>query len=107
MKTVRWGIIGAGDVCERKSGPPLYKVDRSELVLVHRRDRTAGEDFARRHAGRYVGSVDELLASEEIDALYVATPHALHAEQIIAAVTRRFRGSASSSGRRRSAPSRR
>ena len=86
MKTVRWGIIGAGDVCERKSGPPLYKVDRSELVLVHRRDRTAGEDFARRHAGRYVGSVDELIASEEIDAVYVATPHALHAEQTIAAL---------------------
>ncbi len=86
MNIVRWGIIGAGDVCERKSGPPLYGVHRSQLVLVHRRDRTAGEDFARRHAGRYVGSVDELVASEEIDAVYVATPHALHAEQTIAAL---------------------
>jgi len=46
-------------------------VDRSQLVLVHRRDRQAGEGFARRHAGRYVGSVDKLIASAEIDAVYV------------------------------------
>ena len=36
MDSVRWGVVGAGDVCERKSGPPLYTVPRSELVLVHR-----------------------------------------------------------------------
>ena len=31
---VRWGIIGAGDVCERKSGPPLYQLPGSELIAV-------------------------------------------------------------------------
>ena len=86
MNRVRWGVVGAGDVCERKSGPPLYRVDRSELVLVHRRDRQAGEDFARRHAGRYVASFEELVGSDEIDAVYVASPHALHADQSIAAL---------------------
>jgi predicted dehydrogenase len=86
MNTVRWGIIGAGDVCERKSGPPLYQLPGSELVLVHRRDRAKGEDFARRHAGRYVASLGELLASEEINAVYVASPHDLHAEHTIAAL---------------------
>lgn len=86
MQSVRWGIIGAGDVCERKSGPPLYELPGSELVLVHRRDRTAGEDFCRRHAGRYVASLDELVASKEIDAVYVASPHALHAEHTIVAL---------------------
>lgn len=86
MNTVRWGIVGAGDVCERKSGPPLYELPGSELVLVHRRDRSAGEDFCRRHAGRYVESFEGLVASEEIDAVYVASPHALHAEHTIAAL---------------------
>ncbi len=86
MNRVRWGVVGAGDVCERKSGPPLYRVDRSQLVLVHRRDRQAGEDFARRHAGRYVASLGDLVDSDEIDAVYVASPHALHAEHTIAAL---------------------
>jgi predicted dehydrogenase len=83
---VRWGVIGAGDVCERKSGPPLYQVEGSRLVLVHRRDAPAGEEFTRRHAGRYVANLDELLSSPEIDAVYVASPHALHAEHTIAAI---------------------
>ena len=79
-------MIGAGDVCERKGGPPLYKLDGSELVLVHRRNAEAGEDFTRRHAGRYVASLDEMLSSDEIDAVYVASPHELHAEHTVAAL---------------------
>jgi predicted dehydrogenase len=73
-------------VCERKSGPPLYQVPTSELVLVQRRNRDAGEDFARRHAGRYVESVEALVSSPDIDAVYVASPHALHAEHALAAL---------------------
>ncbi len=83
---VRWGVIGAGDVCERKSGPPLYQVQGSRLELVHRRDAAAGEAFTRRHAGRYVARLEELLSSPEIDAVYVASPHALHATHTIAAL---------------------
>lgn len=83
---VRWGIIGAGDVCERKSEPPLYEIERSELAAVHRRDREQGEDFVRRHSGRYVGSMNELLAADDVDAINVASPHKLHAEQSISAL---------------------
>lgn len=87
MDTVRWGVIGAGDVCERKSGPPLYLVNGSSLELVHRRNRDEGEEFVIRHGrGRYMESLEALLGSDEIDALYVATPHALHEEQTIAAL---------------------
>ena len=87
MEQVKWGLIGAGDVCERKAGPPLYQMPNSELILVNRRDRAAGEDFVRRHDhGRYLGDLAALLASDEINAVYVATPHDLHAEQTIAAL---------------------
>ncbi len=84
---VRWAMIGAGNVCEHKAGPPLYETPGSALALVHRRDRAAGEDFVRRHGhGRFAGTLREVLDSDEIDAVYVATPHALHAEQTIAAL---------------------
>ncbi|NDK98936.1 hypothetical protein [Photorhabdus bodei] len=36
-KTIKWGIIGCGDVTEVKIGPAFYKLDNSELVAVMRR----------------------------------------------------------------------
>lgn len=83
---IRWGILGCGDVAEKKSGPALYKADGSELVAVMRRDRAKAEDFARRHhAKRAYDTVESLLSDPDVDAVYVATPPALHLEHTIAA----------------------
>jgi predicted dehydrogenase len=49
MKTVKWGIIGCGNVTELKSGPAFGKVPGSELVAVMRRDGRLAEDYAKRH----------------------------------------------------------
>jgi hypothetical protein len=32
VESVRWGIIGVGDVTEHKSGPGFQQAERSELV---------------------------------------------------------------------------
>lgn len=34
MDTIRWGIIGCGDVVETKNGPALYLADHSELAGI-------------------------------------------------------------------------
>ena len=34
MRTIRWGIIGCGDVTEVKSGPACQKANHSQLVAV-------------------------------------------------------------------------
>ena len=47
---VRWGIIGVGDVTERKSGPGLQRAERSSLVAVMRRDGAKAADFADKKA---------------------------------------------------------
>jgi predicted dehydrogenase len=61
--TIRWGIIGCGDVAEHKSGPALYRTPGSELVAVMRRDAGKAQDFCVRHgAKRWYTRVDELLA---------------------------------------------
>ncbi|MCC5849419.1 MAG: Gfo/Idh/MocA family oxidoreductase [Verrucomicrobia bacterium] len=82
---VRWGLVGAGDVCEKKSGPPLYQLPGHRLVALTRRDAARGKDFARRHAGEYLPDLPSLLAHPDINAVYVATPAGAHAEQTIAA----------------------
>jgi len=80
MDEVRWGIIGAGDVAERKGGPPLYHVAHSRLIAVMSRRAGRAADFARRHhAQRSYTDVDALLADEEVNAVYVATPPNIHA----------------------------
>lgn len=87
MEHVRWGVVGAGYVCEKMSGPPLYLVANSSLELVHRRSREEGEEFVIRHGkGRYVESFDDLLAGSEINAVYIATPTKLHEAQAMAAL---------------------
>ncbi|MBI5653320.1 MAG: Gfo/Idh/MocA family oxidoreductase [Chloroflexi bacterium] len=79
FKTIRWGIIGCGDVAEKKSGPPLYRTPGSELVAVMRRDATRAEDFARRHnAQRWYTDARALIDDEQVNAVYIASPHYLH-----------------------------
>lgn len=79
--TIRWGIIGCGDVCEVKSGPALQKADGSELVAVMRRDGGKAEDFARRHGvARWTDDADAIIHNDDVDAVYVATPPGSHEE---------------------------
>ncbi|OPX21484.1 MAG: hypothetical protein B1H02_07570 [Candidatus Latescibacteria bacterium 4484_107] len=84
--TLKWGIIGCGDVAERKGGPALYGVEGSELVAVMRRDIAKAEDFARRHgAKRWYSQAGDLLDDPEVNAVYVATPVHLHRDYTVQA----------------------
>ena len=75
MERVRWGIIGVGDVTERKSGPAFYKAPHSELVAVMRRDGDKARDFAERHGvPRWYDDGDALIADPDVDVVYISTP---------------------------------
>jgi predicted dehydrogenase len=81
LNKIRWGIIGAGDVCEVKSGPAFQKVKNSELLAVMRRNAGKSEDFARRHnVPRWYENSDELINDPDINAIYIATPPDSHEE---------------------------
>jgi len=74
MKTIRWGMIGCGDVTEIKSGPGFYKAEHSQLVAVMRRNGALAADYARRHGvPRWHDDADAILRAPDIDAVYVAT----------------------------------
>lgn len=89
MDHVGWGIIGTGDVAERKGGPALYLADRSELIAVASRTKSRAMEFAKRHGDPIVyDSAEALLRDERINAVYVAThpnTHAAYAEMAAAA----------------------
>lgn len=81
MRTIRWGIIGCGDVTERKSGPGFAKARHSELRAVMRRDAARAEDYARRHrVPRWHTDANAIIEADDIDAVYIATLTDSHRE---------------------------
>lgn len=86
-KKICWGIIGCGDVCEKKSGPAFYKIEHSALKAVMRRDEAKVKDFAtRHHVPKYYTTARDILSDPDIDAIYVATPPNTHKEYSIMAM---------------------
>jgi predicted dehydrogenase len=78
-KIIRWGIIGCGDVSEKKSGPGFQKANHSELIAVMRRTSEKAEDYARRHrVPKWYDDADKLINDPEVDAVYIATPPETH-----------------------------
>lgn len=78
---VRWGILGAGDVCEVKSAPAMKKIENSKLVAVMRRNGDKARAYAERHdVPKWYASADELINDPEVNAVYIATPPHAHAE---------------------------
>lgn len=73
--SIRWGMIGTGDVTEIKSGPALYKSAGSSLLGVYNRTLAKAQDYARRHnVNKVYSSADDLINDRVIDAVYIATP---------------------------------
>ena len=86
MSVVRWGLVGAGDIAEKRVAPALVAAKRSELVAVSRRQPQLAEGFARRFgARRWHADWHDLVRDDGIDAVYVAAPVQLHAPITIAA----------------------
>jgi len=84
MDSVRWGIIGVGNVTEVKSGPGFQQAERSSLVAVMRRDGEKAADYARRHGvPRWYDDADALIHDDEVDAVYVATPPDSHRDYAV------------------------
>ncbi len=78
-KTVRWGIIGCGDVTEKKSGPGFQKAANSALEMVMRRDAGKCEDYARRHGvPQWTTNALELIHHPRLSAISIATPPDTH-----------------------------
>jgi predicted dehydrogenase len=78
-KKIRWGIIGCGNVTEKKSGPGFQKANNSELVAVMRRTSGKSADYARRHnVPKWYDDADKLIYDADVDAVYIATPPETH-----------------------------
>ena len=91
MGTINWGIIGCGDVTEKKSGPAFGKVQNSTLLAVMRRDAEKAADYARRHdVAHWYSDAGLLMNNTAINAIYIATPPSSHTDYAVTALSRGF-----------------
>ncbi|MEU7068831.1 Gfo/Idh/MocA family oxidoreductase [Streptomyces narbonensis] len=78
--TVRWGILATGGIAERFT-TDLLTLDGAEVVAVASRTEASAKTFADRFGiPRAYGEWAGLFADEDVDVVYVATPHHAHRE---------------------------
>jgi 1,5-anhydro-D-fructose reductase (1,5-anhydro-D-mannitol-forming) len=86
IMTVRWGIIGLGDIAENNFMPALAKAADAQLVSVFSRSAEKGRAFIATYGvPRAYNDLARMLADPQLDAVYIASPNALHADQAVAA----------------------
>ena len=84
---IRFGLIGCGDIAHKRVAPALRDSTVCDFVAVSRAQSQLAESFAKEFGvPRWYADWRELLKDDGIDAVYVATPVYLHAEQTIAAI---------------------
>jgi predicted dehydrogenase len=85
MSVVRWGITGAGDIVRKRVAAAIRESENSELVSLSRANSNLAEAAAAEVGARkWFADWREQIVDENIDAVYIATPIFLHAEQTIA-----------------------
>ncbi|WP_037906451.1 Gfo/Idh/MocA family protein [Actinacidiphila yeochonensis] len=80
-RKIRWGILATGGIAATFTEALLTLPDDAEVVAVGSRDAGSAKAFADRFGiPRAYGSWAELAADDEVDVVYVATPHSAHRE---------------------------
>ncbi|MGB5553044.1 MAG: Gfo/Idh/MocA family oxidoreductase, partial [Flavobacteriaceae bacterium] len=86
VKKIRWGILGPGKIAH-SFAKDLQKVDDGCLTAVASRNFERAKAFALEYGAiEYFGTYEALFESDEVDVIYIATPHTGHAEWAIKAM---------------------
>lgn len=86
MKKVRWGVIGAGGIADRRTIPGMMLCENAELVAVMEINMELAEKLRQKWGCKKAYDKEaDLLKDPEIDAVYISSPVVLHARQAMAA----------------------
>lgn len=80
---IRWGILSTGSIAN-SFAEDIHHVADAEVIAVGSRSQKNANLFAKKHnIPRFYGSYAELANDPDVDVVYIATPHAFHAEHSI------------------------
>jgi len=84
--TLRWGVLGSGWIAERFI-ESVRAHTKQDIVAVGSRSKDRAEAFASRMAlEQAFGDYNELVAADDLDVIYLTTPHNLHHEGVMLAL---------------------
>ena len=85
MSNFSWGILGPGGIA-RAFAKDLTLLEGHTIGAVGSRSLNNARSFAHDFGGTAYGSYEELVSDSRIDAIYVATPHPAHYDNVIMAL---------------------
>ena len=85
MSNFSWGILGPGGIAQAFA-KDLTFIEGHTIGAVGSRSIANAQSFAKTFGGTAYGSYEELVADTSIDAIYVATPHPAHHDNVILAL---------------------
>ena len=86
MTKLRFGIIGAGGIADRRTLPGMRLAKNVEIVAVMEMNREYAEYLKNKYGAEYAYTdVEELLKNPDVDAVYIASPVVFHAKQAMLA----------------------
>jgi len=86
MKTIKWAVIGAGGIADRRAIPAIKKDESFELVAVMDRVAETAKAIGEKYGVPYFTSEEEMLKTVKCDAVYIGTPVFCHYEQAMTAL---------------------
>ncbi len=83
MNKTKWGILGLGKIAG-KFAKGLKEVEDAELYAVASREAEKAETFKKDHTTtKAFDSYEAMLKDEDLDVVYIATPHVFHHRQTL------------------------
>jgi len=79
--SVRWGILGTGRIAKAFANA-LKDTPDAVLVGVGSRTQDGAQAFADEFGGTAYGSYEALAQADDVDLIYVGTPHPMHFENV-------------------------
>lgn len=84
MRKVKWAIMGAGHVSHKFAKSFHDGIGDGELYAVASRTMDKAVDFATTYGIKHAyGTYEEMLKDDDVDMVYVASPHGLHKEHVL------------------------
>ncbi len=88
-KVYNWGILAPGKIA-RKFATELQQLDNACVYAIGSTDEKRAKAFADEFgAPRHYGNYTDLAADPDVDIIYIASPHAFHAEQALLCLNHR------------------
>ena len=82
-RKVNWGILGCAKIAEVRTIPGLLKASNAVLYAVASRGIEKAEKLKNMYGAKEAyGSYEELLADENVEAVYIPLPNSMHAQWV-------------------------